>query len=61
MRRCASKDAGPQRWADCEIPHWLGEKNEIFFIKMWKPIPSSSKRTIFASGGLRLLHIVYAG
>ena len=26
MRRCASKDAGPQRGVDCDVPHWLGRR-----------------------------------
>ena len=40
MRRCASKDAGPQRGMDCEIPTSVGEENETFFIKVWKPLPN---------------------
>ena len=44
----------------------VGEKNEAFFIRVWKPLPStrvlkilsgSPKRTISASGGLDRLHL----
>ena len=67
-RRCANEDVGPPRGVDCEIPHRLvGESNEAFFIRVWKPLPSrrvlklrgkSLKRTISASGGLGLLQMV---
>ena len=36
----ASENAGPRRGVDCEIPYWLGEENETFFIRGWKPLPS---------------------
>ena len=66
-RRFASKDAGPQRYVDwevpyrlekgmsasediglrrevdCEIPTSIGERNEAFLIRMWKPLPSSRR------------------
>ena len=50
----------------------VGEENEAFFIRVWKPLPSrrnlktfeekpeteNAKRTIFVSGGLRRLQMV---
>ena len=40
IERYASEDAGPQG-VDCEIPHRsVGEENETFFKRLWKPLPS---------------------
>ena len=38
--RSASKDAGPERRVDCEIPHWLGRRTKHFFIRVWKSFPN---------------------
>ena len=37
--RCASKDTGPPRGVDCEIPHQLERGNETLLIRVWKPLP----------------------
>ena len=62
-RTLGSKRGGGGGGVDCEIP--VGEENETFFIRVWKPLPSrhvlktegklereSPKRTISASGEL---------
>ena len=38
-RRCASDDAGISR-GGLQDPTSIGERNETFLIKMWKPLPS---------------------
>ena len=53
----------------CEIPRWLEGENEVFLIRMWKPLSSTRilktvrlmtirKWIISASGGLGLLQMV---
>ena len=37
--RCANKDAGPQGGGLWD-PTLVEEKNEAFFIGMWKPLPN---------------------
>ena len=39
-RRCASEVTGPPRGVDCEDPTSVGERNEAFLIRVWKPLPS---------------------
>ena len=35
---CANEDARSPRRVDCEIP--VGEWNEAFLVRVWKPLPS---------------------
>ena len=52
-------------------PTLMGDENEVFFVRVWKPLPNrnlktvrlttirnGSKRTISVSGRLKLLQIV---
>ena len=36
-----SEDARSWRGVDCEIPHRLGRRTKHFFIRAWKPLPST--------------------
>ena len=38
--RCVSEEIEPRRGVDCEIPNPVGEENETFFIRLWKPLSS---------------------
>ena len=67
-RWCASEDTGPKGDGLLD-PTSVGEENETFFIRVWKPLPSrqgkseeeSSNKTISVSGGLGLLHLMFLG
>ena len=38
--RCADENVEPPNGVNCEIPHWFGEGNKGFLIRVWKPLPS---------------------
>ena len=50
IRRCASKDVGPLKRGELWDPALVGERNEAFLKKVWKPLPSWRRYVMDYSG-----------